>query len=83
MAKEPCIRCGEETGVGSAWFSDRHMIDNPDGRRTFLCPLCDPRIRSSRPGQRLTADGVHNLTRHGSAAGLTWGGGTGGIGSGG
>ncbi len=67
MAKEPCIRCGEETGVGSAWFSE----------------LCDPRIRSSRPGQRLTADGVHNLTRHGSAAGLTWGGGTGGIGSGG
>jgi hypothetical protein len=74
-AKEPCSRCGEETGVGSAFFSDRKTIEGKDGHRTFFCPLCDPRIRSSRRGQRMTADEASNLAKNGSAAALTWGGG--------
>jgi hypothetical protein len=82
-AQEPCSRCGEETGAGRTYFSDRQTIQDKDGHRVFLCSLCDPRIRTSRQGQRLTADEAGNLAKNGSAAALTWGGGTGGIGTGG
>lgn len=34
---EPCASCGEETAVGSVFFSDRHAVELADGRpaKTF------------------------------------------------
>ncbi|MFI5258084.1 MAG: hypothetical protein ACHQ01_00515 [Candidatus Limnocylindrales bacterium] len=44
--EEPCLVCGEETAVGSVFFSDRHAAELPDGTRGFLCSACIQRIRA-------------------------------------
>ena len=45
--EEPCLGCGEETAVGSVFFSDRKVVEDPDGRRAYLCSLCVSRIRAA------------------------------------
>jgi hypothetical protein len=45
--EEPCIGCGEDTAVGSVFFSDRKVVEDPDGRRAYVCSLCVARIRSA------------------------------------
>lgn len=60
--------CGEETAVGSVFYSDRHTIKHPDGRRNYLCTLCDERVRSARTGKRLTDDAVRDLDANGVLA---------------
>jgi len=70
---EPCSGCGEETATGSVFFSDRHAIEQADGRRAYLCALCDSRIRSSRKGRQLTDHEVRSIVENGSAIALGWG----------
>ena len=65
-AREPCLGCGEETAVGSIFFSDRHTVEHSDGTRAYLCTLCDARIRSSRKGMRLTDEEVRDIVENGS-----------------
>jgi hypothetical protein len=72
VADEPCLGCGEETAVGSVFFSDRHTIEHTDGQRTYLCTLCDSPIRSSRKGRRLTDKEVRNIVENGSIVALGW-----------
>ena len=69
---EPCLRCGEETAVGSVFFSDRSTIDLGAGQLAFLCSLCDSRLRASRKGQPLTDEQVRNLVKNGTAIALGW-----------
>ena len=45
--EEPCVGCGEETAIGSVFFSDRHVIGGPDEPRAFLCSACVARIRAA------------------------------------
>jgi len=70
--KEPCASCGEETAVGSVFFSDRLRIPRPDGPDAFLCGLCDARIRASHKPSRWTPEDVAAFTRNASAAAVTW-----------
>ena len=70
--EEPCLGCGDETAAGSVFFSDRHTVEHADGRRTYLCTLCDSRIRSSRRGRRLTDEEVRNIVENGSVIALGW-----------
>jgi hypothetical protein len=51
---EPCLGCGEETAIGSVFFSDRKVIEDPDGTRAYLCSLCIGRIRSAGHHEELT-----------------------------
>jgi hypothetical protein len=44
---EPCLVCGEETAVGSVFFSDRKVVEDPDGTRAYLCSSCVARIRAA------------------------------------
>jgi hypothetical protein len=44
--EEPCLSCGEETAVGSVFYSDRNPAQLPDGTRGYLCSACVQRIRS-------------------------------------
>ena len=74
-AIEPCVGCGEETAVGSVFFSDRHQVDRSDGSRAYLCSLCDARVRLSRNGRRLTDEEVRSVVENGSMAAITWAGG--------
>ena len=68
---EPCLGCGEETAVGSVFFSDRRIVERADGRM-YLCSLCDAAVRLSRRGRRLTDEEVRNLVENGSAIGTAW-----------
>ena len=47
---EPCLSCGEETAMGSVFYSDRLEAELKDGTRGYLCSECARRIRSA--GQR-------------------------------
>ena len=73
-AREPCVGCGEETAVGSVFFSDRETVERSDGTRTYLCTLCDARIRSSRKGKLLTDEEVRSVVENGSMAAISWAG---------
>ena len=73
-AREPCLGCGEETAVGSVFFSDRHTVEHADGTWTYLCTLCDARIRSSRRGKRLTDEEVRDIVENGSMGAISWAG---------
>ncbi len=75
MTKEPCAGCGEETATGSVFYSDRHVISMEDGTSSFLCTLCDARVRSSGHGKPLTDAEVRDFVKSGSMAGIAWGGG--------
>jgi hypothetical protein len=70
--EEPCLGCGEETAVGSVFFSDRRTVGHADDRRTYLCSLCDSRIRSSRRGKPLTDEEVRKIVENGSAIATAW-----------
>ena len=70
--REPCLVCGEETAVGSVFYSDRWTVDRADGSPSYLCSLCGARIGSSARGKRLTDDELHNLVANGSVAAVTW-----------
>ena len=69
---EPCLKCGEETAVGSAFFSDRTRIELGGGQRAYLCSLCDSSLRASRKGTPLTDEEVRNLVKNGTAIALGW-----------
>src|SRR5882762_11436367 len=72
-AEEPCLACGEETAVGSVFYSDRLVVTHDDSSSAYLCSLCSARVRSSRRGARLTDEEVRNAVANGSAAALAWG----------
>jgi hypothetical protein len=72
VAQEPCVSCGEETAAGSVFFSDRHMIEHADGRRSYLCSLCDARLRASQRGNRLTDEQVRQLVENGNLIATAW-----------
>ena len=53
MANEPCVVCGEETAVGSLFYSDRHVMELDGPGPKFLCGLCHSKARA-RGSERLT-----------------------------
>jgi len=67
-AREPCAECGEETAVGSVFFSDRRSIDRAEGTVTYLCSLCDARIAASHHQARLSDEQIRRLANNWSAA---------------
>jgi hypothetical protein len=71
--REPCLVCGEETAVGSAFYSDRRVVDGSDGSRTFVCTSCVQRAVARRHGRRLTDEELRDMVDNGSMAAITWG----------
>jgi hypothetical protein len=39
MAGQPCVSCGEATGIVSVFYSDRGAIERTDGSASLLCTL--------------------------------------------
>lgn len=72
---EPCISCGEDTGIGSVFFSDRHTVERPGETTAHLCTLCNARIRASGKGRRLTDEEVRRFIANGTMAAIAWSGG--------
>ena len=71
-SREPCLACGEETAAGSVFYSDRRTIERRNESPTYLCVLCDARLRATRRGRQLTDDEVHTLVQSGSLLDLAW-----------
>jgi len=76
-AQEPCVGCGEETAVGSVFFSDRRAIDRSDGVRVFLCSECQAAAHHARKGEPLSEEDLQIIAGNGLmiGAGLLGGGG--------
>lgn len=70
--REPCVVCGEETAVGSVFYSDRWTITRDHRSPGYLCSLCGSRVGSSATGRRLTDDELRTLVSNGSVAAVTW-----------
>jgi len=75
--REPCASCGEETAIGSTFYAERHTITHADGTRSFLCELCESRIRSSHHTGHMSDDQlrsyVENTVESTGNAGVPWG----------
>ena len=69
---EPCLVCGEETAVGSVFYSDRWNVSRDDGSTSCLCSLCGAHVGSSARGKRLTDDELRSLVANGSMAAVKW-----------
>jgi hypothetical protein len=69
---EPCAGCGEETAIGSGFYSDRRVEAMADGTRTFVCTSCIGRAAAGHRGERLTDEQVRNLVENGSMAAISW-----------
>jgi hypothetical protein len=69
---EPCASCGEDTAVGSIFFSDRLTIPRDGLPDAHLCVLCFARIRAKHKPQRWTDEEVAAFVRNASAADITW-----------
>ena len=70
--REPCASCGEETAVGSVFYSDRVKVPQPGRPDVFLCGLCEAKLRASHKPAQMTKEDVAALTRNASAAAITW-----------
>ena len=69
-SREPCANCGEETGVGSVFFSDRRSVHQADGAVTYLCSLCDAQIAAGHHQERLTEEQIRGMAENWAAAWL-------------
>jgi hypothetical protein len=69
-AREPCAGCGEETAVGSVFFSDRHALTRSDGARAFLCSDCIAKVRASRRGEAPTDHDLRTVADNGLMVGI-------------
>ena len=70
--QEPCVSCGEETAVGSIFFSDRLAVPGDGNSDAFLCGLCYARIRSSHKTSQMTDAEFDAFIRNASAVDIAW-----------
>jgi uncharacterized protein YlaI len=70
MAKEPCIVCGEETGIGSPYFSSRQLV-HKGAAPVFLCSDCEARSHPARRHE-LSDDERRRLEEHSSLFGIAF-----------
>ena len=82
-AEEPCMACGQETAIGSMFFSDRRETAISDGTRAYLCSDCQAMAHRARKGQPLTDDELRTIAKNGLVIGAGFLGGHGGGGGGG
>jgi len=66
---EPCLACGEETAVGSVFYSDRHPAESKDGTRGYSVLG----VRETDPRQRPPRGHERGALVEGSVMGLTGG----------
>ena len=69
--QEPCVSCGEETAVGSVFYSDRYALHDDVGEPAYVCSLCLSRAHAVR-GKKLTKEQVRNFVNNGAMAAISW-----------
>ena len=63
---EPCMGCGEETAVGSIFFSDRRSVTTAAGSRVLLCSECQTKAHHARKGEPLTDEDLRTIAGNGT-----------------
>ena len=71
-AEEPCAGCGEETAVGSIFFSDRRSTSSGDGPRVYLCSECQAKAHHARKGEPLTDEDLRTIAKNGTVVGISF-----------
>jgi hypothetical protein len=71
MASEPCVVCGEETGLGHAQYLGRREVKGRDGSARFLCAECQARSRPARRHE-LSDEERRRLDEHAAMFGLAF-----------
>ena len=78
-AENPCLGCGQETAIGSAFYSDRREANRSDGVRVFLCSDCQAAAHRARKGAPLSEEDLQTIANNGFMIGAGFiGGGSGG-----
>jgi hypothetical protein len=68
-AQEPCLGCGEETAVGSIFYSDRRSVARAEGTTSYLCSECQVRAHRARKGQPLSDENILIIADNGMMIG--------------
>lgn len=76
-AVEPCFGCGEETAIGSVFFSDRRAIARSDGSSAYLCSECQVKAHHARKGAPLSEADLRTIADTAKATGSAYFGGPG------
>ena len=79
-AEEPCLACGQETAIGSMFFSDRRETDISDGTRVYMCSDCQAMAHRARKGQPLSDEELRTMAKNGFMIGAGFASGGGGVG---
>lgn len=79
-AEEPCLACGQETAIGSMFFSDRRETAISDGTRVYMCSDCQAMAHRARKGQPLTDEELRTIAKNGFMVGAGFVSGGGGVG---
>jgi hypothetical protein len=79
-AEEPCLACGQETAIGSMFFSDRRETAISDGTRVYMCSDCQAMAHRARKGQPLTDEELRIIAKNGFMVGAGFVSGGGGVG---
>ena len=77
-AEEPCLACGQETAIGSTFFSDRRETAISDGTRVYMCSDCQAMAHRARKGQPMTDEELRTIAKNGLVTGAGFLGGHGG-----
>ena len=78
--EEPCTGCGQETAIGSTFFSDRRETDISDGTRVYMCSDCQAMAHRARKGQPMTDEELRTMAKNGFMVGAGFASGGGGVG---
>ena len=69
-AVEPCAICGEETTVGSPFYSDRRVVDHRSGTRSFICSSCLAEAQAKRGRRQFTDEETARYIENARLAGM-------------
>jgi hypothetical protein len=65
---EPCVSCGEDTSIGSVFYSDR-LVNRDGGGLRYLCSLCARQVVDRRGGRGMTDEQRRELEKAAFALG--------------
>lgn len=71
---EPCSSCGEDTAIGTPFYSNRRVLDANGPNRRFVCSLCVQRTTQKRRRRPMTEEERQELERSAATGGFVAGG---------
>lgn len=76
--EDDCLRCGESTGPGSPFYSDRRLAEY-GGRTGYLCSECAVALSPRRADHKGEGGDIETVAENGTVVGVGFLGGGGGL----